>query len=101
MNSVLIVGLALGMRHGTDPDHLAGIDAEVDLGMADGGHLIQARLNVSLPGIEHEVAQKIVDGAHLRCPFSKARTAMPMSSPRFEPNLLLRSHDVGARAIGA
>lgn len=26
MNSVLIVGLALGMRHGTDPDHLAAID---------------------------------------------------------------------------
>ena len=26
MNSVLIVGFALGMRHGTDPDHLAAID---------------------------------------------------------------------------
>lgn len=26
MNSVVIVGLALGMRHGTDPDHLAAID---------------------------------------------------------------------------
>jgi high-affinity nickel-transport protein len=26
MNAVLIVGLALGMRHGTDPDHLAAID---------------------------------------------------------------------------
>lgn len=25
MNSVLIVGLAMGMRHGTDPDHLAAI----------------------------------------------------------------------------
>jgi hypothetical protein len=30
------------------------IDAEVDLGQANGGHLIQARLNVSLPGIERE-----------------------------------------------
>jgi Ohr subfamily peroxiredoxin len=48
------------------------IDAEVDLGMANGGHLIQGRLNVSLPGIEHEVAQKIVDAAHLECPYSKA-----------------------------
>ena len=26
MNSVAIIGLALGMRHGTDPDHLAAID---------------------------------------------------------------------------
>ena len=26
MNASLIVGLALGMRHGTDPDHLAAID---------------------------------------------------------------------------
>ena len=48
------------------------IDAEVDLGMANGGYFIQARLNVSLPGIEPEVAQKIVDGAHLQCPYSKA-----------------------------
>ena len=28
------------------------IDTEVDLGTADGGYLLQARLNVSLPGIE-------------------------------------------------
>ena len=48
------------------------IDAEVDLGVANGGHLIQGRLNVSLPGIEQEVAQKIVDAAHLQCPYSKA-----------------------------
>jgi hypothetical protein len=27
-----------------------------DLGMANGGHLIQTRLNVSLLGIEHELA---------------------------------------------
>lgn len=26
MNATLILGLALGMRHGTDPDHLAAID---------------------------------------------------------------------------
>ena len=27
MNSVVIIGAALGMRHGADPDHLAAIDA--------------------------------------------------------------------------
>ena len=48
------------------------VDSEVDLGTTNGGYLIQARLNVSLPGIEREVAQKIVDGAHLECPYSKA-----------------------------
>ena len=48
------------------------IDAEVDLGTADGGYLLQARLNVSLPGLDREVAQAIVDAAHQVCPYSKA-----------------------------
>jgi len=29
-------------------------------------------LSVNLPGIDHETAQKLVDGAHLECPYSKA-----------------------------
>ncbi len=48
------------------------VDAEVDLGTTNGGYFIQSRLNVSLPGIDPEVAQMIVDGAHLECPYSKA-----------------------------
>ena len=48
------------------------VDAEVDLGTTGGGYLIQARLNVNLPGVEREIAQAIVDGAHLECPYSKA-----------------------------
>jgi lipoyl-dependent peroxiredoxin len=48
------------------------VDAGVDLGMTNGGSLLQARLNVILPGIEAEVAQKLVDGAHLGYPYSKA-----------------------------
>jgi lipoyl-dependent peroxiredoxin len=50
----------------------AAIDAEIDLGQANGGHVIQARLNVSLPGVDGDVAQKIADSAHLQCPYSKA-----------------------------
>lgn len=50
----------------------AAVDAEVDLGTAGGGYLIQARLSVSLPGIEREVAQELVNSAHLECPYSKA-----------------------------
>lgn len=48
------------------------VDAEVDLGLADGGYLLQARLNVSLPGLDREVARSIVDAAHQICPYSKA-----------------------------
>ena len=48
------------------------VDTEVDLGTTGGGYFLQARLNVSLPGIEPEVARQLVDGAHLECPYSKA-----------------------------
>jgi len=48
------------------------VDPEVDLGTTNGSYFIQARLNVSLPGMEREVAQKLVDGAHMECPYSKA-----------------------------
>jgi len=50
----------------------AAVDAEVDLGTDNGHYLIQARLNVSLPGVDPETAQKLVDGAHMECPYSKA-----------------------------
>ncbi|WP_425613407.1 organic hydroperoxide resistance protein [Anatilimnocola sp. NA78] len=48
------------------------IDAEVDLGTGEAGYLLRARLNVSLPGLEREVARAIVDAAHQICPYSKA-----------------------------
>jgi osmotically inducible protein OsmC len=48
------------------------IDAEVDLRLTDGAYFLQARLNVSLPGVEREVAQALVDEAHQICPYSKA-----------------------------
>ncbi|MBV4457993.1 organic hydroperoxide resistance protein [Pseudomonas sp. COR58] len=48
------------------------VDAEVDLGTHAGGYLLQARLNVSLPGMERAAAQKLVEDAHQVCPYSKA-----------------------------
>jgi len=48
------------------------IDAEVDLGMNGSAYLLRARLKVSLPGIEREVAQGLIDLAHETCPYSKA-----------------------------
>lgn len=53
------------------PDDLA-IDAEVDLCRVDGAYSLQARLNVSLPGLDPAVARAIVDAAHQTCPYSKA-----------------------------
>jgi organic hydroperoxide reductase OsmC/OhrA len=55
----------------TLPADLA-IDAEVDLCLTDGAFFLQARLNVSVPGVEREVAQTLVDAAHQTCPYSKA-----------------------------
>ena len=50
----------------------AAVDAEVDLGKTGGAYFLQARLNVSLPGRERDVAQARVDAAHQTCPYSKA-----------------------------
>jgi osmotically inducible protein OsmC len=50
----------------------ASIDAEVDLCLTDGAHFLQARLNVSLPGLERDVAQALTEAAHQTCPYSKA-----------------------------
>jgi lipoyl-dependent peroxiredoxin len=47
------------------------IDAEVDLGTAGDAFFLQARLNVSVPGVERDVARSIVDEAHQICPYSK------------------------------
>ncbi|UXN67468.1 organic hydroperoxide resistance protein (plasmid) [Phyllobacterium sp. A18/5-2] len=53
------------------PAELA-IDAEVDLNVADDAYFLRARLNVSLPGVDREVAQAVLDAAHQTCPYSKA-----------------------------
>jgi len=50
----------------------AAIDTEVDLCLKDDAYFLQARLNISLPGIEREVAQALADAAHQTCPYSKA-----------------------------
>lgn len=62
--------VAAGMKVKLPPE--AAVDAEVDLGTTNGHYFIQARLNVSLPGIAAETAQKLVEVAHTECPYSKA-----------------------------
>jgi osmotically inducible protein OsmC len=65
------MGIAARKMRITLPADLA-IDAEVDLCTADGAYFLRARLNVSVPGVEREVAQTLVDTAHQTCPYSKA-----------------------------
>lgn len=48
------------------------VDAEVDLGITNGGYLLQARLRVTLPGLDGETARSLVAEAHQNCPYSKA-----------------------------
>ena len=55
----------------TLPADLA-VDTEVDLGMGGNAYFLQARLNVSVPGLDRDVVQHIVDTAHQTCPYSKA-----------------------------
>ena len=49
------------------------VTAQVGIGpRSDGGFGITADLEVSLPGLEREDAQKLVDAAHQICPYSNA-----------------------------
>ena len=48
------------------------IDAEVDLNTGSDGYFLRARLNVSLPELEREVAERVVRAAETTCPYSKA-----------------------------
>ncbi len=48
------------------------VDAEVDLGLAQGGHQLAARLNINLPGIDEQTARSLVESASHICPYSLA-----------------------------
>jgi Ohr subfamily peroxiredoxin len=65
------MGLAARKMKITVPED-AAIDAEVDLVLVEGAYFLQARLNISLPGVERETAQALADAAHQTCPYSKA-----------------------------
>ena len=65
------MGLAAGKRKLKLPTDTA-VDAEVDLGTTEGAYFLQARLKVSLPGLDRELAQALVEEAHQTCPYSKA-----------------------------
>lgn len=68
LSAVKIV--AAQMKVKLPPD--VAIDPEVDLLMGDDGYSIQARLNVSLPGVDRQTGQAILEKAEQTCPYSKA-----------------------------
>ena len=68
LSAIKIVAANMKVKLPADP----AIDAEVDLCTGADGYSLQARLNVSLPGLDREIAQAIVDGAEQTCPYSKA-----------------------------
>lgn len=67
------MGLAAAQRKIRIPADVA-VDTEVDLVLTDGAYSLQARLNISLPGLEPEVARELAEAAHKTCPYSKALT---------------------------
>ena len=50
----------------------SAIDAEIDLVLDEGAYALRARLGVSLPGLDRDVARDLIDEAHQTCPYSKA-----------------------------
>lgn len=65
------MGIAAKAKGIALPADLA-IDAEVDLRHGDDGYSLAARLNVSVPGVEPEIARQLIEAAHRTCPYSKA-----------------------------
>jgi len=53
------------------PDEVA-VDTEIDLTTNNEGAFLQARLNVSLPGMDRKVGMAVIESAHQTCPYSKA-----------------------------
>ena len=65
------IGIAASKGSITLPQDTA-IDAEIDLCLDKGEFFLQARLNVSLPGLDREIAQQLIHAAEKICPYSKA-----------------------------
>jgi osmotically inducible protein OsmC len=65
------MGIAANKMHVTLPPDTA-IDAEVDLCLTDADFFLKARLNVSLPGLDRDVAHALIEAGHKTCPYSKA-----------------------------
>jgi osmotically inducible protein OsmC len=48
------------------------VDAEINLSLGKDGFFLSAKLAISIPGVDTDVAQELVALAHKICPYSKA-----------------------------
>jgi Ohr subfamily peroxiredoxin len=48
------------------------VDAQINLNLEGSSFFLSARLDVSVPGVDREVAQALIEAAHGICPYSKA-----------------------------
>jgi osmotically inducible protein OsmC len=65
------LGIAASKQRITLPEDTA-IDAEVDLCIEKGEFFLQARLNISIPGLDRETAWELIDVAEKICSYAKA-----------------------------
>ncbi|MDN7613754.1 organic hydroperoxide resistance protein [Burkholderia cepacia] len=50
----------------------ASIEGSVGIGAIPNGFGIEVELTISLPGLDRDIAQTLIDRAHLVCPYSNA-----------------------------
>jgi osmotically inducible protein OsmC len=65
------MGIAARKMKITMPAGMA-IDAEVDLCLIADAYFLRGLLNVSLPGLEPDLARELIESGHRTCPYSKA-----------------------------
>ena len=65
------IGLAAAQKKVALPE-APSVDATIDLLMEGSEFFLRAKLDVTVPGIDIEVARELVDIAHEICPYSKA-----------------------------
>jgi osmotically inducible protein OsmC len=68
---IAAVGIVAKQKKVTLPADTA-VEIEVDLGVGGNEYFLQARLNLIVPGLDHEVATAIAHDADAMCPYSKA-----------------------------
>ena len=68
LSAIKLVAANMKVKLPADPI----VDPEIDLCSGADGYFLKARLNVSLSGLDRQVAQSILEGAHQTCPYSKA-----------------------------
>jgi Ohr subfamily peroxiredoxin len=65
------IGVAAQQRKVTLPTP-PSVDAEINLSLGQDGFFLSAKLAVSIPGVDTDVANELLTLAHKICPYSKA-----------------------------